>query len=300
MAVMDVLAVCFTGCPGARPPGAAGEGLASPGQAVVARIAGAPVLAREIALDAALRGVTVRAALEDRIRLELFALAAEQSSRPTSTVVDRTLLQSAEVERLLAAEVEPQLRKSAIPPAEVHAMYDRGLQRFVHGRLVQVAVLCIFTGARLPAEPRARAEQNAGLLRDHVIHHPGTAADFAALSKAPLWLQRNVSFTIVWQGRSEPFPAVVGEATSRLTSPGDTTDLVGDDSGYYLARYIAERAPENVSFADARAELEGAMYEPWRRQRFLQISRQMAQAHDVEVFPQNFAQLTATPAAATP
>ena len=102
----------------------------------------------------------------------------------------------------------------------------------------------------------------------------------------PEWVERNVSFTTVWQGEDAPFPRVVGRAVAALTRPGDTTDVVGDDTGYYIARYVAERPAENVSFAQAAPGLREEMFEPWRRQRFLQLAMEMAKDHDITVDPE--------------
>lgn len=289
-------------CPGGRraPPLESGQGSVGAASDVVARVAGRPILGGEIFREARRTGVPLRVALDARVRLELLALAAEevrpavagQGQRPgDDSEDDREALQSAKVERLLESELEPRLRRAAITEGEIRGVYERARKRFVHGRLVQVAVLCVFTGARMKAEPRARAEAIARLLEEHVRIHPGTAADFETLSKDPDWMARNVSWTTVWQEWDEPFPTVVGQAVARLARPGDTTGLVGDETGYYIARYIAERPAENVSIAEARPRIEAEMLEPWRRQKFLKLTLEMARAHDIDVFPESFAAL---------
>jgi hypothetical protein len=257
---------------------------------VVARVAGRPILASEIARDARLSGTDPTAALEARVRFELLATAAAAAGVPPSPA-DEESLRQAKVERLIEDTLEPRLRRDAIPEAEVRAFYDRVRKRFVHGRLVQVAVLCVFSGARMKAEPRARAARRAGELRDYLDAHPGLADDaFLAIAHDPAWTERmpSVSSATVWQDEAEPFPVVVGKAVARLGRRGETTPLVGDESGYYVARYLGERPPENVSFAEARPRLEEEMWPPWRRRRFLDLTLELARGHEVEAFPESF------------
>jgi hypothetical protein len=257
---------------------------------VVARVAGRPILASEIARDARVSGSDPAAALEARVRFELLATAAAAAGLPPSPT-DEESLRQAKVERLIEDRLEPRLRRDAIPEAEVRTFYDRVRKRFVHGRLVQVAVLCVFSGARMKAEPRARAARRAAELRDYLDAHPGLDDDaFLAIGHDPAWTEHtpSVSSTTVWQDDAEPFPAVVGEAVARLGRRGQTTPLVGDETGYYVARYLAERPPERVSFAEARPRLEEEMWLPWRRRRFLDLTLELARGHEVEAFPESF------------
>lgn len=249
-------------------------------------MAGQPIFAGEVKAQMVRAHIDARAALDQLITFELLArAAAEAGTEGGAVAAERDQLRAAEVQRLIERELEPRLARDAITDAEVRALYDRARSRFVHGRLVQVAVLCVFTGARLKPERRARAEANARALKAFLdTQADRTAAAFEAISKAPEWIERNVSFTTVWQGANEPFPAVVGRAVAALSRPGDTTDLVGDETGYYIARYIAEKGPENVAFAEAAPSLRAEMFEPWRRQRFLQLTIELSNGHDIEVF----------------
>jgi hypothetical protein len=274
------------------PPDGVGDG----DHRVLARVAGQPILAGEVTRAARLAGTDVRAALEDRIRFEVLARAAEAAGVSPGPE-DREILRQAQVERLVADLIEPRLAAGAIPESEVRAFYDRVHKRFVHGRLVQVAVLCIFTGARMKPEPRARAARHAESLRAYLGSHPGLSDQaFLALGSDPAWTEQKVSFsaTTVWQDEEEPFPPVVGRAVSRLAHRGETTDVVGDETGFYAARYLAERPPENVSFAAARPILAAEMWDPWRRQKFLTLTLDFAGAHTVEAFPDNFRTMVST------
>jgi len=257
----------------------------------VADVAGQPIFADEVVAQMRRAQVDARSALEQLVTFELLARAAAEAGHAGSGAVtssdDRERVRSTEVQRLVEREIEPRIAKSAISDAEVRNLYDRGKARFVHGRLVQAAVLCVFTGARLKAEPRARAEATARALKVTVDQQTDrTPAALEALSTRPEWVERNVSFTTVWQGEDEPFPRVVGRAVAALSKPGETTALVGDETGYYIARYVAERPPENVSFAEAAPRLREEMFEPWRRQRFLQLTMDLSNGHDIEVSPE--------------
>jgi hypothetical protein len=254
----------------------------------VADVAGQAILVDDVTAQMRRFHVDARTAVEQLVTFELLARAAAATGAAAADgdADDRQRVRSAEVQRLVEREIEPHLAKTAISDGDVRALYERGKARFVHGRLVQVAVLCVFTGARLKSEPRARAEANARALKAFVDQQPDrTSAGFEAIATQPAWVERNVSFTTVWQGDSEPFPPVVGRAVAALAKPGQTTALVGDETGYYIARYISERPPENISFAEAAPRLRDEMFEPWRRQRFIQLTMAMSNGHDIEVFP---------------
>jgi len=263
---------------------------AAPAGAIVARVGDVPITDDQVAAQLAREpGLGVRQALAQRITFEMLAqAAAEQQSAPTAEDVDER--KKVEVERLVQREIEPQLRPESIPDADVRALYERGKRRFVHGRLVQTTVLCLFTGARMSAERRARVEENAKLLAAHLDSHPArTTAEVEALAKQPQWADRQVSVTTVWQDEQEgqPFPPVVSHALAVLRKPGDRTPLVGDETGYYIAFYVAEEAPLAQTFEQVASTLRAEMYEPWRRQRFLRLTMDLAAGHDIEVFPEN-------------
>ena len=258
--------------------------------AVVARVGGASITAAQVAAQLARTpGLSARQALEQRITFEALAQAAAGDDSPL-TPDDVTERKKVEVERLVEREIEPQLRPESIPDADVRALYERGKGRFVHGRLVQATVLCVFTGARMNEARRAVAEANAKALAAYLDAHPAhTTAALEALAKEPQWADRKVSVTTVWQDQdaAEPFPPVVGHALAALHEAGDRTPLVGDETGYYIATYLAEEPPLNQSFEQVAPPLRAEMYEPWRRQRFLRLTMDLSAGHDIEVFPEN-------------
>ena len=277
---------CGRGSP-ALPPGPPA------GDPVVARAGAAAIHASELVADMTGHpGLDARRSVEARIDFELLAQAAARARLPLATVDDVLAVKSMEVQRLLEREVEPQLGIDAIPQGEVRALYERGKRRYVHGRLVQATVLCVFTGARMKAEPRARAERVAQELSAYLEAHPARLpADFDALAKQAAWADRKVNVATVWQDeeRDEPFPLVVARALARLQKPGQQTPLVGDETGYYIAMYVDERPPERRSFAEVEASLRQEMFEPWRRHRFLRLTADLAAGHDIAVFPETLA-----------
>jgi len=278
-----LLGLALAACRPARLP----EASATPG-AVVARVGGVPITSSDVANQMALTpGLSARQALEQRITFEVLAQAAA-AERPALTADDLVQKKQVEVARLVERELEPQLLPESIPDADVRALYARGKRRFVHGRLVQATVLCLFTGARMSPERRARVEQNAKLLDSYLKGHLArTAADLEALAKEPPWVERQVSATTVWQDQDqgEPFPSVVARALAALHAPGDRSPLVGDETGYYIAQYLAEQPPQNQSFEEVAPALRAEMYEPWRRQRFLRLTMDLSAGHEIEVFP---------------
>lgn len=285
-----------TACSSRRRPAADGASTS-----VVATVEGTPIRAADIAAQMRAKGIGAVPALSDLVTFEILARAAAAGTEAPNRD-EQEQLRNLKVQRLVERDVEPLISPAAIEDGEVRAVYERGKARFVHGRLVQIQILCLFTGARMKPEPRARVEDYArrlqALLQKPASTGSGAGAeaagpDFEAIAKDPVWIDRKVSFTTVWQQEDQPFPPVVGRAVQTLSRRGDTTELVGDETGYYIARYLAEKPPENLSFAEAEPFIRREMYEPWRRQKFLQLSLDMSRAHDIEVFPENFPRLAA-------
>jgi len=254
----------------------------------VARVGSVSITAAQLAAQLARApGLTVRQALDQRITFEVLAQEAA-GEQPASSPDDLAEMKKVKVERLISREIEPQLRPESIPEADVRALFQRGKRRYVHGRLVQATVACLFTGARMNDVRRARAEANAKLLAAYLeTHPPRSAADLEAVVKQPEWVDRQISVTTVWQEEQsgEPFPPVVGHALAALHRAGDRTPLVGDETGYYIAVYVAEEPPSDRSFEEVAPTLRAEMYEPWRRQRFLRLTMELSAGHDIEVFP---------------
>jgi PPIC-type PPIASE domain len=269
-----------------------------PGDPVVARVDGIPITVADIAAQmAANPGLEPRRALDERIAFEVLARAAAEEELPPPTSDERAALVAVEAQRLIEHDFEPKLARSAISDGDVRSLYERGKRRFVHGALVQIAVAHIFTGARMRPEPRARAEQNARLLQAALAARPPhTAAELEAVAREPIWVERNVGVTTVWQevDANEPFPTVVGRALASLR-PGALTTLLGDETGYYVVLCLAQAPPENRSLADVAPGLRAEMFEPWRRHRFMELTANLTTAHDIEVFPDALNAASAAP-----
>ena len=225
-----------------------------------------------------------RQVLGDMIAFEV--LAAEAARQGTSLgAEERDVLRRLEVQRYLTEVVEPQLAPSRITDKEVRALYDQGRGQYVHPRLVRIALLAVFTGARMKPEARARQEATARALASEVSSRATdkSAELFASLGSDRAWIARQVSSAQVWQAADGdyPYPLAFGAAVARLHHPGDTTPLVCDETGCYLGRYIEERAAENVSFEAVEAQLRNQMAGPWQKRRFVELVGELAQRHDI-------------------
>ncbi len=83
---------------------------------------------------------------------------------------------------------------------------------------------------------------------------------------------------------SKPFSSKVAQAIHALRAPGQTTKLVADDDGFYIARYLSERAPKRVEYAAARDEIITKYHDVWRKQRFVALTDELARKHGAQVF----------------
>ncbi len=143
---------------GARPVSAAGDSVALVNGVAISRAA----------LQAEMRRSRqgARAALDDLIDFELLAAAAAGQTAQDPDVVEARA--RAEVQRLIERDLEPRLSKEAIPDAVLRQVYDKARSVFVHPRLVEVAMLSVYTGARMKDEPRAQALATARELDAYV------------------------------------------------------------------------------------------------------------------------------------
>ncbi len=190
------------------------------------------------------------------------------------------------VQRLLQRDIEPRLTAARIPDRDLRAVYDANIGRWSHPRLVEVALLAIYTGARMKPEARAQNRARAVELKAAVdMRRDRSPEDLFELAQQPEWKAKKVQFSRLWQGGDKPLARQVGEQIMRLTRPGDTTDLTEDETGCYIARYMSEVPPKNVSFAAATEEIRTGIFETWRREKFLQIARGLVAKHTVTVLP---------------
>jgi hypothetical protein len=249
---------------------------------MVARVGQVPIFAKQVEAHAKMTGHAVRAALGDLIDAYLLAEAAREHRHIPAPSTDADV-QSALVQRLLEKEFEPGLHPESIPDSDLRPLYQRVRDTFVHSRLVEIGVLAVYTGAPMPKELREPREQTARELAQFLRSHPAKTLDeFSAMARDPEWAGRHVVFKRMFQGTDQPLSEAVGAEVSKLRAPGETTPLVVDIDGGFIARYIGERPAENITFEQARGKLAAGFYEHWRRQRFLEYTTKLAQLHRVE------------------
>jgi hypothetical protein len=251
--------------------------------AVAARVGRVPIFAKQVEAEAKRTGKPARTALEDLIAAYLLAEHARQQGFLPGNTVDPAV-QSALVQRLLEKELEPSLRPEAIPDGALRPLYEKARDAFVHSRLVEVGFLAVYTGAPMQKEDREPREQTGRSLALYLKKHPAKTLDeFSAVASDPAWASRYVVFKHVFQSTNKPLSEAVGAEVSKLQAPGDTTPLVVDEDGSFIARYISERPAENISFEQARRKLQAGFYERWRRQQFLDFTSKLARLHRVEM-----------------
>lgn len=261
----------------------------------MARVGETSIGAGDLLAELRRAGGTPRQALTRLIDFELLAAAAAASIGASDADVVAARARAA-VERTIERDLEPRLKKSSIPRSELRAVYERARRAFVHPRLVEVALLSVYTGARMRDEPRARSHATAIELEAEVRRRPNhTPEDFEALAADPAWRGRQVKYARLWQAFDEPFPAEVGRAVAALAHPGDTSGLITSEAGYHIARYIGERPPENVTFEEAEPRLRDQVFERWRQAQFLEFVQRLANPHQIEAFPERMEPLAAPP-----
>jgi hypothetical protein len=257
---------------------------------IVARVGEVPIFAAEV--EAQLEGSrkTPRQALDELIAFHLLAEKAREGGlRPEdfASAVPRELL----VQRLLEREFEPLTGARDVGDDELRRLYERGKDAYVHPRLVEVAILAVYTGDLMKAERRGQLRRVAQAMAEEVARRPlRTPEDLALVANDPRWSGK-IALRRLLQGPDRPFGPALGAAVMRLGKPGDTTPLVEDPSGLYLARYISERPPENVAFESVREQLRAQVYPYWRQQRFAQLVVRLAKGHEVEAYPAKLTEL---------
>ena len=258
--------------------------------AVVARVGQIPIFAKQVEAQAKINSISVRAALEDLVTSYLLAEVARGHGYTLASASDPDV-QSALVQRLLEEELEPNLSPEATPDDDLRPLYDRVREKFVHLRLVEIGFLAVYTGAPMQKEDREPREQTARELAQYLRKHPAKTLDeFSAIAKDPAWSGRHVVFMRFYQSTDSPLSKAVGTEVSKLRAPGDTTPLVVDKDGGFIARYISERPAENITFEQARPKLLAGFYERWRRQKFLELTTKLVRLHRVEMHPDRLPQ----------
>ncbi len=283
------MVVALSSCTrGASPSLAPATRAATAADPALARVGDVAILRSDVATQMRATGQNERAALDDLIHFELLARAAAQSVSPADHDV-RAATEAMLVQRYIETDLEPHLGKADIPDDVLRGVYDRALKIFVHPRLVDVATLSVYTGARMKPEPRARATAAAHALDELLRRSPRhTVDEFESIARDPAWKERKVQYSRTWQAIDDPFPAEFGREAQRLARPGDVTPMVAAQTGFHVALYLGERPSENVTFAEARDRLRDEIYERWRTGRFLEFTQAAAGAHTIEAYPSNW------------
>jgi hypothetical protein len=245
------------------------------------------VYAHEIEAEMLRTGASARQALDAIVSLHLLAETARRQQDFSPQWLSDPVLKSALAERLIDRDIVPKLRPEEVPDAELKNIYQRAIKSFVHPRLVDISVLAVFTGALMKKEPKLKRAETAHALASYVATKTITGPeDFEAIAKDPAWQARKVTYRRILQGDDEPLSHTVGVAVAKLKAPGDTTGLIEDDDGFYLATYAGERPPENVTFADARSSLLQRYFERWRQVQLEQSIKKLGEGHRIEAHPQ--------------
>lgn len=249
---------------------------------VVATVGETSVFAKQVAAKAKATGRHTPQALEEIVDTYLLAELALHRGLAADVSQDSDV-RSAMVQRLLEREAEPSLRGETLPEELLRSAYEKAIDYFVHPRIVEIAVLAIQTGAHMQKdarEPRERtARELAALLKKHP---PRSLEEFEAVAADAQWKAKHVTLRRLQQTQDRPLSSRVGKEVANLHAPGDITPLVIDQDGCFIARYVAEKPAENVSFAEARPVLVDRLYEKFRQQQFGEFVENLKRMHRIE------------------
>jgi hypothetical protein len=250
---------------------------------IVARVGPVPIYDSQVLAEAKRSGKSTRGALDALVATNLLAERARQDgwSLVGSSEAE---VKSALVQRFLERDLEPNIRAGAVPDSALRPVYDRARDAFIHPRLVEIGVLAVYTGARMAEESRQERAQLAKKLDAFLKGHPANTLDaFSAVARDPVW-SGMVAFGKFIQGLDRPLSRTVGEEVAKLRSVGETTRMLTDEDGFFIARYIGERPPANVTFEQARGKLLAGLYENWRQQQFMEFTAKLFQGHKVVAY----------------
>jgi hypothetical protein len=248
-----------------------------------------------------LGALAVRVAQEGLFAKQVEAIARQTQRPPTqvaATFVQQQILaelaqkaglalpatpriDQAMVQRWIDLQITPQLQRDKIPEDFLRSIYDRARGRYQHPRQVELEVLAIYTGIRMKPDPKAQRRQAAHELEAYLAKAP-TDEDFAALAGRPEWVRRHVTYVRVFQGPDAPLPPAVGQATLKFNRRGQTTRLIADDDGFFIAKYVGERPALHIPFAQAKAQIIEENFVPWRRLRFAELTTALLKQHAIE------------------
>jgi hypothetical protein len=253
--------------------------------AVVARVGEVPIFAAEVAGQAARTGKPPREALDDLIALHLLAERV-RAHWPPDDPGAREVEQQMLVQRLAEREFEPISRPEDMPDEAVRPLYERAHDTFVHGRLVEVAVLSLTPGRKALPEVRAAARKTMTELKALVdLGKEKTAEALQQAMGEEKWRDRKVQYFRFLQATSKPYTAKFGAEVAKMKTPGETIGVIEDEYGFYIARYLGDRPAQNQTFEQVKKDLREGYYARWRQAKFLEWMEQIAASHEVELHP---------------
>lgn len=256
---------------------------------VVARVGAVSVFSQQVKARAARSGVSASKALQELIDLNAVAERARTTMRLQP---DDWEVQSASVQRLLEREFETSARAQDIPEQEIRRLYESAKDNFVHPRFVQIAALSLSVGAQSNRTERTRVAATARELMTHISATSDRSPEaFMAIAAEPTWKEKGLRYGRFSQGPDKPLSARVGQAVAQLKAVGDTTGLIEDDTGFYVARFVAETPAADVSFERSKQELRDSYYPQWRSLRFAEFAKKIAESHQVESYPSRFGEV---------
>lgn len=252
---------------------------------VVARVGEVPIFAAEVSGQAARTGKAPKQALADLIELHL--LAERVKPRWPALARDseaRALEQEMLVQRLLEREFEPVTRLQDMPDSVVKVIYDASVDRFVHPRLVEVAVLALTPGKKATPTARAEARKLMTELKAQVdLRKERTPEDLQAAIVDGPWRAKKVQYFKFTQAGDKPYSARFGAEVGKMKTAGETMGVIEDEFGFYIARFITDHPAQSRTFEQVKGELRDAFYPRWRQGKFLEFTQQLAAGHEVEI-----------------
>jgi hypothetical protein len=194
--------------------------------------------------------------------------------------VEREIL----VQRLVERDFERVTRPADMPDSVVKVIYDSSLDSFIHPRLVEVAVLAITPGKRALPAVRAEAKKTAAEVKALVDQQKSRSPDdLQAIAIDRKWHDRRVQFFKFLQAGDKPYSAKFGAEVGKMRTPGETSGIIEDEYGFYIARYLGDRPPAHRTFEEVKQELRDAYYPRWRQAKFLEFTQQLGAGHEVEI-----------------
>ncbi len=258
----------------------------------MARVGGVPIFASQVAAQAVKSKVGAQDALKELVKFQLLAEKAREVGVPFGDPALASALRAIRVQRLIERDIEPQLTIDRIPAETLRPVYERNINRFVHPRLVGIDIMAIFTGTTATAARKVAAQQTAVEMDKYLSSQPDRETlDVKALVASASWAGRGISYSRAVQGPTKPYIPKVGAAVQKLKRKGEWTPIIDDsgETGFYIARYIEETPPKNVSFAEALPEMRAHYFEEWKPIQFTALVRDLEKRRKVQFDPTTLA-----------